>query len=442
MTYVVEFDQVSKKYHLGGLRGSLREAIPNLARRLLRRGTPRPELWALRDVSFRVSPGEALGIIGPNGAGKTTALKLATFVTRPTSGRIDTRGRASALIELGAGFHPDLTGRENIYLNGTILGLKRHEIKQRFDEIVAFSELEQFLDTPVKRYSSGMYARLGFSVAAHVNPDILIIDEVLAVGDVAFVAKCWQRMRDLQASGTTIVVVTHHLSMMRRLCNRALLLFRGEIVAEGSPQDVVATYLDNPEYSSNLRSPGAPTTGVEPRREQSVGSKLAEITQVQFLNRDRQVVTRCRSGDPLIIRVEYIARKPIERPTFEFKLFGADGTRYADHNTGWDHVDTGTIRGPGAVEIVIDDVVLPPGFYDLSLQISDAGGLAKFDWHHRRYRLHVVTGRPGSGLVNLPHSWRFLPARGESTKQGPPTNPDPDNGSNNPTSSTVGDPNQ
>lgn len=410
MSYAIEFDHVSKRYRLGEFHGSLREAISGWISKLTGRNRPKdePERWALRDVSFKVNFGEALGIIGPNGAGKTTSLKLATSVTHPTSGRVTLNGRVSALIELGAGFHPDLTGRENIFLNGTILGLRRHEIRERFDEIVEFSELEQFLDTPVKRYSSGMYARLGFAVAAHVKPDVLIIDEVLAVGDAAFVAKCSQRMRDLREAGTTILLVTHSMGMMRRLCDRALLLYDGKIIKQGSPEDVIATYLDTPEYSTNfavLKESGSAADGAIDRMDDD---KPVKITEVKFLDAAGQVVQSCRTGDPLIIQMTYMAQRLIQCPSFEFKIHSLDGSIYANHNSDWEGISVESIQGSGKVEIIIEDIVLPPGTYDFTLAISDSDGLAKYDFHHRRYRFLVMSGRSGTGLISLAHKWNFI----------------------------------
>lgn len=219
MTATVKLDRVSKRYQLGVGGRSFRDAIAQAAGKISHTHHDEHQhepFWAVRDVTFEVLPGEALGIVGPNGAGKTTILKLLSRVTRATTGRLETHGRVASLIELGAGFHPDLTGRENVYLNGTILGLNQSEIRQRFDQIVAFAELEQFIDTPVKRYSSGMYARLGFAVAAHVDPDILLVDEVLSVGDEAFQQKCHDFIHSFVESGRTSVFVSHNLYALER----------------------------------------------------------------------------------------------------------------------------------------------------------------------------------------------------------------------------------
>jgi lipopolysaccharide transport system ATP-binding protein len=243
---VLDVQDVFKKFRRGELYDSLRDLVPALTRGLARRARSQEvdqrKFWALRNVSFSVRRGEAFGIVGANGAGKSTILKLLTGIMRPTSGSIHVAGRVSALIEVSAGFHPDLTGRENIYLNGAILGMTREEIRQRFDAIVAFSGLEEFIDTPVKRYSSGMFARLGFSVAAHVDPDVLLVDEVLSVGDYLFQRKCIERMNSVIASGATVIFVSHNLRAVTNLCERSLLLEKGEVQMIGATDEVVRNY--------------------------------------------------------------------------------------------------------------------------------------------------------------------------------------------------------
>jgi len=242
----IEFNSVWKKFARGEKYDSLRDLIPSMARMAFR-GKKREELterefWALRDVSFQIGHGDALGIIGPNGSGKSTALKLLSGILKPNRGSVSVRGRSSTLIELGAGFHPDLTGRENVYLNGTILGMKRAEIDKRFDEIVEFSELKDFLDTPVKRYSSGMHARLGFAVAAHVNPEVLIIDEVLSVGDYHFQEKCFAKMQEFVRRGATLAFVSHNLTAIGTLCKNVLVLRHGVPVFQGDVSAGIQKY--------------------------------------------------------------------------------------------------------------------------------------------------------------------------------------------------------
>src|SRR3989338_7186112 len=243
---VIEFNSVWKKFKKGEKLNSLRDAIPAFFRKVSSNGSDRPleeqEFWALKNVDFRITKGEVVGIVGPNGAGKSTILKLLSKIMYPTKGEIKINGRLSALIEVTAGFHPELTGRENVYLNGTILGMRRREIDKKFDEIVEFSGVAPFIDTPVKRYSSGMYSRLGFSVAAHMDPEILLVDEVLSVGDMAFHAKCAQKMRELMASGATIVLVSHDMSLIQSLCKRTILLEGGAMAKDGPTEKVVPYY--------------------------------------------------------------------------------------------------------------------------------------------------------------------------------------------------------
>jgi len=282
-------DHVFKKFRLGEVYDSLRDLIPALTGRFLR-GKQESELsdrefWALRDVSFDVDRGEAFGIIGDNGAGKSTMLKLLTGIMKPTHGHIRVNGRLSALIEVSAGFHQDLTGRENIYLNGTILGLKRDEIRKRLDAIIAFSGLEPFIDTPVKRYSSGMFARLGFSVAAHVDPDILLVDEVLSVGDYSFQRKCIERMTQVIENGTTVVFISHNLRAVGNLCARSLLLRRGQVTMIDKTSEVLKKYLEGEERRSGDQN------------------RALQITNVVIANH-HGTTTEFQSGEKLLVTIE------------------------------------------------------------------------------------------------------------------------------------------
>jgi lipopolysaccharide transport system ATP-binding protein len=287
---------VSKRFKKGELHDSLRDLVPALARRLLGRA-PAPdarEFWALRDVSFDIPRGQAVGIVGDNGAGKSTILKILSGIMKPTTGEMTVRGRLSALIEVGAGFHPDLTGRENVFLNGAILGMTRAEIKRKFDEIVEFSGLAEFIDTPVKRYSSGMFARLGFSVAAHVDPDVLIVDEVLSVGDYLFQRKCMERMSAVLKGGATVIFVSHNLRAVTDLCSRALLLAHGRLLADGPSAEVLQRYLqagidagangDRPAYLSRFTLSGS--GGEQVRFESGANARVEiEVTARQRVER-------------------------------------------------------------------------------------------------------------------------------------------------------------
>ena len=304
---VLSMDGVSMKFRRGELHDSLRDMIPALAARLRGGGsaqtTSKREFWALQDVSFAVERGEAFGIIGSNGAGKSTILKLLSGIMQPTRGKIAVQGRLSALIEVGAGFHPDLTGRENIYLNGTILGMSKREIRSKFDSIVDFAGLSEFIDTPVKRYSSGMYARLGFSVAAHVEPDLLIVDEVLSVGDYLFQQKCVNRMNAILRGGATVVFVSHNLHAVAGLCTRSLLLEKGRVVTCAKTDEVIREYLDRakeqrPDDGGKIR-----LRKVAVRRQDDAASGA-----------------HCASGDPLLVDVALSAEATCDDVTIVIQI--------------------------------------------------------------------------------------------------------------------------
>ena len=319
-------ESVSKKFRRGELYDSLRDLVPALTRRFLH---PPPkgallkgEFWALKDVSFDVARGEAVGVIGENGAGKSTILKILTGIIRPTAGAIRVRGRVSALIEVGAGFHPDLTGRENIYLNGTILGMSRAEIRRKFDAIVDFAGLAEFIDTPVKRYSSGMYARLGFSVAVHVEPDVLIVDEVLSVGDYVFQRKCTDRMFQVVRGGATVVFVSHNLHAVNDLCSRTVLLHRGRVEQVGPTAEVVRTYLDRARQRMT---------------EEPAGD--AFIAGVRMTGEGGAEGLAFRAGERVRVEVEVRSRVPCERLSLGIQVY--DEENYNVFNTATERLGAG-----------------------------------------------------------------------------------------------------
>jgi lipopolysaccharide transport system ATP-binding protein len=305
----LEVNHVSKRYRIRQ-EETRSEPRQTLMGRLRRLRPPRRDFWALRDVSFEVKRGESLGIIGANGAGKSTILKLLSSITTPTSGEITINGRLSALIEVGSGFHPELTGRENIYLSGSILGMRRREIADKLESIVEFAGLSQFLDVPVKRYSSGMYVRLGFSIAAHLEPDILLLDEVLAVGDAAFQAKCLDRIKELERAGTTIVFISHDLNAVERVCDRAILLQRGEVIANGSPLEVIDKYVGSPAQEGTT-----PFRGVSALREwddssTAPGDAVVRLRRVRVCTEDGKTVAAVDIRRPVGIEITYDVLTP------------------------------------------------------------------------------------------------------------------------------------
>ena len=297
----VQVEHLHKQYRIGSVHGS-RELLGGVVRgikRLLRRPMDQHEdrvIWALRDVSFEISKGEVFGIIGTNGSGKSTLLKILSRVTLPTKGRAVIKGRFCGLLEVGTGFHPELTGRDNVYMSGAILGMKRQEIARKFDEIVAFAEVEEFIDTPVKHYSSGMYVRLGFSVLAHMDPDVLIVDEVLAVGDVRFQKKCMEKMEDVKEHGRTVVLVSHDMAAVRRLCKRALLLNRGQIVREGSAYEVVNEYLFAGHIKPHYEWPDL---------DQAPGNDIVRMRAVRIKDESGEVMDEFDIRHPVAMEMEY-----------------------------------------------------------------------------------------------------------------------------------------
>lgn len=351
----LEFDSVWKKFKKGEMYDSLRDLIPALTRSLLSRNSrdslQQKEFWALQDVSFQIHRGEAFGVIGPNGAGKSTTLKLLSKILQPNRGKIHVKGRISALIEVGAGFHPDLTGRENIYLNGSILGMNRQEIAKKFDEIVEFAGIADFIDTPVKRYSSGMYARLGFSVAAHVNPEILLVDEVLSVGDMQFQQKCLQRMQSIVRAGTTVIFVSHNLQAVNMLCSRALLLQAGKIAKLGSTADAINAYLYSPSKST--------------------AKFTTSIHDVLFCDERDQAKTNFGPGDKARLRLTVNATEPLEQCILGFIIHRAtDGLPVCDYNLSLAEAGPFRADASGAISLAVDvSLNLLRGAYVVSLHV-------------------------------------------------------------------------
>lgn len=367
------------------------------------------EFWALRDVSLDVEAGSMYGLIGHNGSGKSTLLRMMAGIHRPTSGRVEAVGRISALLELGAGFHPELTGRENIYLNASILGLSAKEIRDSIDDIVGFAAIDDFIDEPVKVYSSGMFVRLGFSVAVHVNPEILLIDEVIAVGDEWFQRRCFDHLYKLRREGVTIVMVTHSLGLVQTMCDRAAWLDHGEVRAVGPGSQVVRHYLDQVNRDEEARyegeEEGLDLGGDRPVRR---GSGEVVVDRLEYLDATGEQTLVGHTGDPLTIRLHYLAEEPVVNPSVTVGVARQGGGGISTTSSRLDEVDLGTWSGEGHVDLVVDRLSLVPGSYQLTTGIWDEHVLHPYDVQERGWVLHVQPGssRQRDGLVDLGGRWR------------------------------------
>jgi lipopolysaccharide transport system ATP-binding protein len=367
MSDAIVVEKISKKFKLGSLQRDtmLRERLISLLRSPFKdRSRPENTLWALQDVSFKVAQGEVVGIIGRNGAGKSTLLKVLSKITYPTSGRMKVNGRVASLLEVGTGFHEELTGRENIYLNGSILGMKKSEVDSKLDSIVTYAGVERFVDTPIKRYSSGMRLRLGFAVAAHLDPDLLIVDEVLAVGDASFQRKCLNTMEELQSGGRTVLFVSHNMAAVENLCSRCIWIDAGQVQLDGAPRDVISAYM---QKFGGTTGRAADLRSVEHRR----GSGEIRYTGIEFLSPLGEPLAAIRSGDKLTIRFHYHAEKEIPFPSFGFRLYTEMGTLVTDTSTYHHSLDIPLVPpGDGHLDLDIEIFNLLPGRYSLSLWIT------------------------------------------------------------------------
>ena len=412
MPHSITVERVSKQYRLGEVDSDLlyERLIDWLKHPLHRHGTRKREaIWALKDVCLEVEQGEVLGIIGRNGAGKSTLLKVLSRITYPTSGSMKVNGRIAALLEVGTGFHGDLTGRENVFLNGSILGMTRKEITAKLDAIVSFAGVESFLDTPVKRYSSGMFLRLGFAVAAHLEPDVLVVDEVLAVGDAAFQKKCLNAMDEMRSGGRTVVFVSHNVAAVENLCSRAVWIDNGEVRLDGRPRDVIEAYMATNAEASRL---AADLSRIQNRR----GNGDARFTKLEFLNADAEPLKYLSSGDRVILRLHYEAVTHISRPDFEIGIYTDLGMLLTKFSTFTDYQITSISPGQGHLDLVIDCFSFLPGRYYLSLWLKIQGP-TYFDVLEHCLQFDVESsdfygsGKGISryfGLVFLPCQWRLL----------------------------------
>ncbi len=386
----VEVVNVSKRYLLRKEAGrSLKSTVVGL----LTGKRIREDLWALRDVAFSADQGETVGIIGANGAGKSTLLGVIAGTITPTSGVVRVHGRMSTLLELGAGFHPDLTGRENIFLNGSILGLSRKYIQERFTGIVEFAGLSEFIDMPVKHYSSGMYVRLGFAVAVEVDPDILLVDEVLAVGDEEFRKKCIARMAEFQKAGKTILVVSHDLEAVKRMCHKLVLLGEGKIVHLGDPEKVVAEY----------RRLGLQEQDNVVKREW--GTREAVISGVQFLDEAGTESLRFKGGEPIIVSIFYRCPRRIEDPIFGFAISDYQGRMCYGSNTILDDAPIDHIEGEGQVRLVLDSPPLMRGKFYFSFSVHSRDHQTNYHRLDNMHSIWITSDTKREGFIRLVSKW-------------------------------------
>lgn len=411
MSTAIEFQNVSKFFRMDRDRP---RAFQHLFIQLLRRGRRkqsaiqphaparnRDVFWALRDVSFAVERGASIGLIGTNGAGKSTTLKLISRIIQPSAGSVQVNGRVTALLELGAGFHPELSGRDNIYLNGAVMGLTSKQVNVKLDEIVAFAELDEFIDVPVKDYSSGMYARLGFSVAIHLDPEILLIDEVLSVGDQAFQQKCNERMARMRKSGITILFVSHSLESILRTCTKAIWLDHGQVKVQGDAQRVADAYYKHVLQHSSSRD--MPVNG-----DNRFGSGEARVLRVELLDDDHQPLGVAMTNDPLVLRLHYRSTTQIEHPLFGLAFYDLQtGTHLAGPNNSVSQFDIPCIDGVGYVDYRIERLPFLPGEYSITTAIYDADSAHQYDAWMDCVRLKVAPGGTHEryGLIALEGEW-------------------------------------
>ncbi len=439
-TPAIELLNVSKIYRRYGGRqfSTLKSAL--LQRSILRDLQPSRTFPALTDVSFSVPKGSTYGVMGRNGSGKSTALKLVAGITKPTSGTVHVQGRISALIELGAGFHPEISGRENVFINGIMLGLTKREIQERFDEIVDFAELREFIDAPVKTYSSGMYMRLGFAVAINVNPDVLLVDEVLAVGDEGFTHKCLDKFAEFKRSNRTILLVTHSLNLIERFCDEALWLDGGRAMSHGDPKRVVGAYLTKVEEGEEallaattakavesasrgdglerrdgqdakkppVEQPADPTSNMFQATEGRWGSREVEIVDVAFFDSVGQPSFVFHSGDAIAVRVKLRAAQPVSDFVFGIGLFNADGVCCYGTNTYLEELTPQRLTGDAEATFAIESLDLVEGTYKLDIAVHKVDGFP-YDYHRLLYTFRVKSRVQDVGIYRPRHHWTFSP---------------------------------
>ena len=410
----IRFENVSKRYHL-------RRNRPRSFRELfVRRGRAQPpqaaeaspsDLWALRDVSFEIQSGETVALVGRNGAGKSTALKLISRIMQPTRGRIQVKGRVAALLELGAGFHPDLSARENVYLSGALAGMGRDEIARKYDAIVAFAELADFMEMPVKHFSSGMFARLAFAVSIHLEPDVLLVDEVLAVGDHSFQLKCLDRIAALHRQGITICVVTHAPETVRQLCSRALWFEHGRLHADGTAEAIVREYIDDSFQQEAERLSHSADRLTAAQRQ---GNRKVDIHRVRLTNAAGEPTVIFQTGEALIVHMDYRVQQPIFSPTFGIAVHRHDGLHLSGPNTAFSNIDLGPVEHEGTITYTIPYLPLLEGLYHLTVAAVSADDTETYDYHDRAYAFRVANRssavKEQYGLLTMRGEWQSAAA--------------------------------
>ena len=424
---VIDVRNITKKFRVYLDKGSqLKEKL------LFRKRTRYEERTVLNGISFQVRKGEAVGLIGHNGCGKSTTLKLLTKIMYADSGEIVMNGRVSSLIELGAGFHPDMSGRENIYTNASIFGLTKKEVDERFNKIVEFSELEDFIDNPVRTYSSGMYMRLAFSVAINVDADILLIDEILAVGDTNFQTKCFNRLRELKAHGMTIIIVTHDLSTIEKFCDKAIWLNNGVIVREGRSAEVVDAYFSFmndrkieheiktepepvPEQVTESETPEEISEVPEEIQEDNggidysanrFGLKYIEIKKAEIMNPVNKDIRIFRTGEKLMVKIHYHVNKKLEEYVFGFGFYDLDGRCLYGNNTQLDRIKVNPEKSDGIISVEIENLPLLAGKYILNVAVVDADS-TPMDFYRNYCEFEVISDDRSTGYFSIPHKWRL-----------------------------------
>ncbi len=424
----IEVTNASKIYRRYSRRrqfATLKSAL--LSGSLIRDLRPDETFPALQDVSFTVQKGLTLGVIGRNGSGKSTLLKLVAGITKPTTGTVTVNGRISALIELGAGFHPEISGRENVFINGIMLGLSKRDVSRRFDEIVEFAELRDFIDAPVKTYSSGMYMRLGFAVAIHVDPDVLLVDEVLAVGDEAFTHKCLDKFAEFKRRGKTILLVTHSLGLVERFCDEALWLDSGRRKAMGDPKRVVGAYITDVEVSeeqhlaasdAKVQEPVAAATAEHAAESPETpadmfqategrwGSREVEITDVRLLDASGEAGHVFQSGQPVTIAIRLRAAAPVEDFVVGIGIFNAEGVCCYGTNTSLEEFRAVKLAGDAEARFRIEAIELVEGTYKLDVAVHKLDGYP-YDYHRLLYTFRVKSRTKDVGIYRPKHAWEF-----------------------------------